>query len=108
MTTLTQSNQAAQMNTAAERYIAFDKSDPFTRNRIYSHIANGIATPMRASRAKNERWNRDDHGKTIVPRDGEADAFYDCEQYAEYHSFTNGNSDVVNYTVPAYKNMIRP
>lgn len=29
---------------AAEEYIAFDKSDPFTRHRVYSHMRNGITT----------------------------------------------------------------
>lgn len=102
------SNQAATMNSAAERYIAYDKSDPFTRARVYSHMLNGIATPMRATRCRIEKYNRDDHGKTITPNHGELDAYYDCEQYAEQRSFTNGNGDSVDYNVPAFKNMVRP
>lgn len=32
----------SRTNEAAERYIASDRSDPFTRNRVYSHIANKV------------------------------------------------------------------
>jgi len=101
-------NSVAIMNSAAERYISYDKSDPHTRNRVYSHMLSGIATPMRASRCRIEKYNRDDHGKTITPNHSELDAYYDCEQYVEQREFTNGNGDTVTYNVPAFKNMVRP
>jgi hypothetical protein len=107
-TRVSNSNQVSKMNAAAERYIASDRSDPFTRNRVYSHMLSGIASPMRASRCCIEKYNRDDHGKVITPAMGEIDAYYDCEQYAEQRSYESGNGDAVNYTVPAFRNIVRP
>lgn len=105
---LARNNNAARMNEAAERWIHYDKSDPFTRDRVYSHMLNGIATPMRATRCQIEKYNRDDHGKTITPNHGEDDAYYDAEQYAEERSYNTGHGDTVYYKVPAFKNMVRP
>lgn len=103
------SNSIGRMNAAAERYIAMDKSDPFTRDRVYSHILNGIASPMRGSRCPIEKYNRDDYGKTITPPNSEESAYYDCEQYAEHREYESGDdASTVRYTVPAYRNVVRP
>lgn len=102
------SNSFATMMQAAERYIQYDKSDPFTRGRIHSHIVNGIATPMRASRCNIEKYKYDDHGKAITPAHGEQDAYYDVEFVTERREYTNGKGDTAAYNVTSYKNMVRP
>lgn len=102
------SNNLARMHQAAERWITYDKSDPFTRNRVYSHIANGIATPMRASRCAIEQYNRDDHGKAITPANGQLDAYYDCEQDTVETSYINSDGVKVTKKTPVFLNMIRP
>lgn len=107
--TLAMSNSRQRIMEAGERYAQFDKSDPFARDRIISHIINGIAQPTRGSRnLLNEAANRDEHGKSIHVPYGEMEAYYDCDVGTEERSFTNARGDEVKYTVPTYRNLIRP
>ena len=102
------SNNMHRMLAAAERYAQVDRSDPFTRDRILSHIENGIATPMRGTRTRIEKWNRDDHGKSITPANSSEDAFYDCDIRVETHEYDDGNGGTITKNVTTYNNMIRP
>lgn len=52
----------------AEHYIAADKSDPFTRNRVYSHIANGLCDDaVRGSKLEDSRYKAVVHFETRKP-----------------------------------------
>lgn len=105
----TSDNQRATMLQAAERYAASDRSDPFTRNRVLAHIKNGVASPMRGSRvAADDKWNYQDNGKAMTPANAELDAYYDAEQYSEERSYMKSDGTEVRYTVPAYRNIVRP
>ena len=75
-----------RMLAAAERYARADKSDPFTYNRILSHIENGVASVNNG---------KDKHG------------YYDAEEYAEHREYQH-EGRTVKYTVPAFKDMVRP
>lgn len=82
----TQARTRARMIEGAHRYAASDRSDPFTLNRCISHIMNGVAS---ANNAKQE------------------EGFYDAEEYQESREY-NHDGRTVKYTVPAYRNIIRP
>ena len=77
-----------RMRQGAERYIAADRTDPFTRDRVYSHMANGVASVKRAEKPY-------------------LDGYYDAERYHESRFYMNGTNKV-EYTVPAYRSMVRP
>lgn len=63
---------------SAMRYIESDRSDPFTRDRVLSHIDNAIGARE-----------------------------YDAECSTEQREYTKSDGEVVKYTVPAYINIKR-
>ena len=73
----------------AERYIRSDRSDPFTRNRVMSHIRNGITKAI-----------HDLNGRT---REGG----YDATEGRETRSYERDGVRV-EYEVPSYSNVKRP
>ncbi len=78
---------------AAERSIASEKSDPFVRNRVYSHMS---------------RWlSRDNHQGIVSFRDNGQDAFYSAEESTEERFYTL-NGVKVFYNVTVYHNIQRP
>jgi hypothetical protein len=82
--------QKKRMTEAAERYIAADRTDPFTRARVYSHMRNGVSTNTRGSNP-----------------DSQLSSFYDAERYSEKRVYVADGVEV-EYTVPAYRSMVRP
>ena len=78
---------------AAERYIASEKSDPFVRDRVYSHMA---------------RFNSHSNTPSVcgfIPNG--QDAFYSAEEAQEERSYTvNGVKHIYHATV--YRNVQRP
>jgi hypothetical protein len=82
--------QQKRLREAAERYIAADRTDPFARMRVYSHLRNGIATPMRG-----------------LNPDAQLESYYDAERYSEKRAYGTSPNQV-EYTVPAYRSMVRP
>jgi len=76
----------------AERFIEWDKSDPFTRNRVYSHIANGLCDDKFTPK-----------GEPIDCR-YKADSYLETRKIAPCAAYPNGGE----YHVTAYKNIQRP
>ena len=72
----------------AERYIRSDRSDPFTRNRVMSHIRNGIT-------------------KAVVTDFKSREGGYDATEGREKRSYEH-NGVLVEYEVPIYSNVKRP
>jgi hypothetical protein len=70
----------------AEHYIASDRSDPFTRDRVLTHLANGVAS--------------------LEHKSGEHST-YAAEPYEESRSYSM-NERTVEYKVIAYRNLVRP
>ena len=74
---------------SAKRYAAADRSDPFAFSRAMTHINNGIASTLGDGR----------------------DACYDAAETTETRKlpdgivFADGSNE---WTVPAYRNMVRP
>ena len=79
---------------AAEHFIASDKSDPFTRNRVYSHMARYLSR------------SNTGHGIASPLPNGE-DAFYSAEPFQEERFYI---VDGVKHTyhVTVYRNIRRP
>lgn len=98
---------------AAEAYIAYDKSDPFTRMRVMSHLKNGIATPMRATPAREHKYNYTDDKsgmkkKPFTPENAGEHATYDAQATTEMRHYTKSDGERVEFSVPTWKNMVRP
>lgn len=109
------SNTKQFMILGAEEYIAYDKSDPFTRARVYSHMRNGIATSMRATPARENKYNytevKEKDGsmqtKWFEPPSGTVSSFYNADRVSEERSYQS-EGVAVKYTVPAWRNIVRP
>ena len=78
---------------AAERYIASEKSDPFCRNRVYSHMS---------------RWlSRNNHQGVASFHENGQDAFYSAVEVTEERSYIfNGIKHI--YHATTYRNIQRP
>lgn len=86
-----EAQRAQVMDLAARRYAAADRTDPFAYRRAVTHIKSGVA----------QFAVSDDQGN-LIP------AYYDAQGYQEKRSYTKTNGELVEYAVPAWKNMIRP
>ncbi len=72
---------------AALRYAKADRSDPFARNRVLSHIANGVCTNARS---------------TV---DG-GPLFYDATPTSEKRTYVK-DGQIIEYDVPSFKSLQR-
>ena len=72
----------------AERYMRSDRSDPFTRDRVMSHIRNGIT-------------------KTVISDGKTREGGYDATEGRETRSYERDGVRV-EYEVPSYSNVKRP
>ncbi len=85
---------------AAERYIAAEKSDPFVRNRVYSHMAkfNAPGGYLKHNYAPQGVCGFRDKGE---------DAFYSADEVTEERSYIfNGIKHIYHATI--YRNVKRP
>jgi len=73
---------------AALRYARADRSDPFTKNRVLSHIANGVCT--------NERSSIDG-----------APLYYDATPTVEHRTVVKANGETIEFPVPSFKSLQR-
>lgn len=81
--------ESRQELAAAERYIASERSDPFVRDRVYSHIRNGIT-------------------KAILMSNGDRKpGSYDAQETTEARSYEK-DGETVHYEVPAWHSAKRP
>lgn len=106
------------MITGAEEWIAFDRSDPFTRNRVYSHMKNGVATTHRGAPAHLDQYNyidqdvKDRNGNGITmkqkrwynPPNQSEPSFYSADRIMERAQSPSGEE----YTKPNWINVRRP
>ena len=74
---------------AAERYIKSERSDPFTRDRVYSHIRNGICKPV------------------VDPNGSRRPGGYDAQETTEARSYER-DGETVHYEVSAWHSVKRP
>ena len=80
---------------AAEHYIAADKSDPFTRNRVYSHMRSALT------------GNRVSHGIAGYRQDNGDDAFYSASPETEMrYAVVDGRE--IEWPATGYRNIRRP
>lgn len=84
-------NRTQVMELAARRYAAADRTDPFAYRRAVTHIKNGVA-----------QFSTTDKDGSLIA------CYYDAQGYQEKRSYTKSNGELVEYAVPAWKNMIRP
>ena len=78
---------------AAERYIASEKSDPFCRNRVYSHMS---------------RWlSRNNHQGVVSFHENGQDAFYSADEVTEERFYIASGVKYI-YHVTTYRNIQRP
>jgi hypothetical protein len=73
---------------SAERYIRSERTDPFTRDRVMSHIRNGITRPT------NEK-------------NGFRECVYDATESRETRSYER-DGVLIEYEVPSWTNVKRP
>lgn len=73
----------------AERYIRADRTDPFTRDRVMSHIHAGLCNPT-MGKDGNKMPNH-----------------YDAKEGRESRSFTRSDGTVVDYEVPSFSDIKR-
>lgn len=71
---------------AAMRYAEADKSDPFVKMRVLSHMRNGLCGFIHDSK----------------------DGFYEAEIVKERRSINLGNGQTLEWEADAYKNRARP
>lgn len=79
------------MELAAERYAAADRTDPFAFRRTMAHLKCGVASYAREG----------ENGEQVG-------CYYDAQGYAEPRSYMKSDGDTVEYSVPAWRNMVRP
>ena len=79
------------MSLAAARYAAADRTDPFALRRAMAHIKSGVA-----------QFAREDENGNLTP------CYYDASGYQEKRHYTKSSGEVVEYTVPAWRNVVRP
>lgn len=84
-----QLEERRQEREAAERYIKSERSDPFVRNRVYSHIRNGIGRPI------------------ALPNGDRKPGGYDAQETTEARSYER-DGETVHYEVPAWHSVKRP
>ena len=83
---------------AVENYIAFDRSDPFTRARIEAHSRQTWRNAGDGMRLYSVAGYRLDNG---------SDAFYSAEVHREERSQTVDGREIT-WTVPCYGSIKRP
>ena len=85
---------------AMERYVANDRSDPFTLARCKLHMRNNIAG------FRMEKGNMPWMGETIH-RDLGEDTFYGATAHTEMRTLQQGEIKIT-FPVTVYRNMTRP
>lgn len=87
--------ERARMIAEGRNYAKSDRTDPFTFNRVMSHIDNGVATYRR------------DRGREIVEVE-QGDAFYKASPYREARTMISYDGKPTTYDVVRYMNVSRP
>lgn len=98
----------------AEEYIASEKSDPFVRDRVMSHMRNGIATRARGTPAEKDEYNyipRADNQMRVryyTPDHAGDNGYYTAIRTEERRAYTKADGELIEYYVPVWHSLERP
>ena len=83
-----------RMLVGAKRHAEWDRTDPFTMDRMLTHIANGVASIHRAANVHDEV--------------AAGPAYYDAEGYREPRKAIGHDGKEMTYDVMSYRSVVRP
>src|ERR1700732_1880920 len=92
---------------AMERYVAADRSDPFTLARCQLHMSKGIAGFRDSNRNEPMPWISDSDPRRMSALRQDEEAFYGATAHTEMRMIEQGNIKLT-FPVTVYRNMTRP